>query len=45
VLVVERRVRLGNHLAGHISHKPSGTLPLLHARPANTFPAARHHRS
>ena len=28
-----------------ISHPPGGSLPLLSARPAVTFPAAEHHRS
>jgi len=32
---------IGSQLAGDVSHKPSGRLPLLSARPAVTFLAHR----
>ena len=40
-MITERRVPelipvLGSQLAGEVSHKPSGRLPLLSARPAVT---------
>ena len=41
--IAERRVLelAGSQPAGDVSHKPSGRLPLLSARPAVTFPARR----
>ena len=44
--IIERRVPelipvLGSQLAGDLSHKPGGRLPLLSARPAVTPPPLR----
>jgi len=44
--ITERRVPalipvLGSQPAGDVSHKPSGRLPLLSARPAVTFEALK----